>query len=211
MRFLFLIPIVFVTSCSEPTEVFTFDCTVVDAVSQQPLPDVAVTLEGKRVSGGTFNSNFETLGTAVSDAQGRFVIEVDKDVFSTFRIRLSRGGLFGTSASINPDDVPISGAYSNTFSMQPVANVTLRVRNLSGAWDIDFSLSGSDDGCTECCSNLDLAHQGQTLDTTLACRMYGESTLTLVGNVLDSDSLNQLLYEQYVTISGDTLHISLDY
>jgi hypothetical protein len=102
---IFIVPLL--AGCSTSTEFFVFDCVIQNALNNAPLEGAAIVLQGQRVTGGSFNPNFQTLGTATTDANGHFVLEVDKELFNAYRLNISLPQYFNTSVAISPDDVPL--------------------------------------------------------------------------------------------------------
>ena len=197
--------------CTPSTDVFVFDCVIQNALNNAPLEGVAIVLQGQRVTGGSFNPNFQTLGTATTDANGQFVLEVDKDLFNAYRLNISLPQYFNTSVAISPDDVPLSTAYTNTFSLEPEAWVSTRIRNTSESQHLDVTINGSSDNSEESCNALHVIHEGTVFDTTLVCRMYGNRLVTTTGNYGNSDGQTIIISNQYTSVAFDTLHINLTY
>ena len=197
--------------CTPSTDVFVFDCVIQSALNNAPLEGVAIVLQGQRVTGGSFNPNFQTLGTATTDANGHFVLEVDKELFNAYRLNISLPQYFNKSVAISPDDVPLSTAYTNTFSLEPEAWVSTRIRNTSESQHLDVTINGSSDNSEESCNALHVIHEGTVFDTTLVCRMYGNRLVATTGNYRNSDGQTIIISNQYTSVAFDTLHINLTY
>lgn len=197
--------------CSTSTDVFTFDCAVKSTQDDGPLAGVAVVLKGQRISGGSFNPNYQTLGTATTDGDGRFVITVDKDVFNAYSLQLAHPQHFATAFAISPDDVPYTTPYSNTFALRPKSWVTTRVVNTQASQRIDLTVNGPSDGCDACCDAVRLVHDGEVFDTTFTCQMYGAELLSLTGNYRNMDGATVIISEQHATVAFDTLYLQLTY
>jgi hypothetical protein len=208
--FLFILLFTF-GGCASSTDVFVFDCVIQNALNNAPLEGVAIVLQGQRVTGGSFNPNFQTLGTATTDANGHFVLEVDKELFNAYRLNISLPQYFNKSVAISPDDVPLSTAYTNTFSLEPEAWVSTRIRNTSESQHLDVTINGSSDNSEESCNALHVIHEGTVFDTTLVCRMYGNRLVATTGNYRNSDGQTIIISNQYTSVAFDTLHINLTY
>ncbi len=206
---IFIVPLL--AGCSTSTEFFVFDCVIQNALNNAPLEGAAIVLQGQRVTGGSFNPNFQTLGTAATDANGHFVLEVDKELFNAYRLNISLPQYVNTSVAISPDDVPLSTAYTNTFRLEPEAWVSTRIRNTSESQHIDVTINGSSDNSEESCNSLHVIHEGTVFDTTLVCRMYGNRLVTTTGNYRNSDGQTIIISNQYTSVAFDTLHNNLTY
>lgn len=175
------------------------------------LADVSTTLSGQRISGSSFNPNFQTLGAALTDAQGRFQIEVDKAVFNAFRIQLSHPSHFTAVFAISPDDVPISGPYTRTFTLEPLAWVRTRIRNINASQRIDLTVNAPSDGCAGCCDQLRIIREGEVFDTTFTCLAFGGQPVSHTGNYRNSSGGTVIIGQQQQTIAHDTVHIDITY
>ena len=121
MRFLALLCVVLaVVGCKKKTDVFVFDCVVFDQRVNAAIENATISMSVQRAVGG-FNPNFEVVGNAITDANGRFNIEVEKDVYYSYKIDISHPQHFDNSFSVNPDNVPFSTAYTSTFNLEPKA------------------------------------------------------------------------------------------
>jgi len=198
-------------SCSEPSDVFVFEGEVLSTNEGAPLADVSVTLSGQRISGGAFNPNFQTLGTDVTDAQGRFRIEAEKAVFNAFRMACTHPSHFAGVFAISPDDVPFSNPHFRTYTLEPKAWVRTSIRNINASQRIDLTVNAPSDGCAECCTQLRIIREGEVFDTTFTCLAYGAQPISHTGNFRNSNGGTVIISQQQQTIAHDTVHIEITY
>jgi hypothetical protein len=198
------------TGCDEPSETFVFACRVTTAQGQ-PLEAVEVVLSAQRISGSSFNPNFQTLGTALTDAQGWFTIEVDKAVYTAFRIAAVHPSHFPGTFPISPDDVPISGAFERTFALQPKAWVRTRLLNANASQRIDVTVDAPSDGCDLCCAQLRIIREGEVFDTTFTCLAFGGSTVVHSGNYRNIDGATVIIAQERTTLAYDTVSVEITY
>ncbi len=196
--------------CDEPSETFVFACEVTSAQGQ-PLEAVEVVLSGQRISGSSFNPNYQTLGTALTDGQGRFTIEVDKAVFTAFRLSAVHPSHFPGTFPISPDDVPISGAFERTFALQPKAWVRTRLHNTNASQRIDVTVDAPSDGCGYCCAQLRIIREGEVFDTTFTCLAFGGSTVVHSGNYRNIDGATVIIAQERTTLAYDTVSVEITY
>lgn len=188
-----------------------FEGEVLSANQSLPLADVSVKLSGQRVSGGAFNPNFQTLGTDVADAQGRFHIEVGKEVFNTFRITLTQPTFFEGVFAISPDDVPFNGPHFRIYRLEPKAWVRTTIRNINASQRIDLTVNAPSDGCAGCCNQLRIIREGEVFDTTFTCLAYGAQSVAHTGNFRNSSGGTIVINRQNTTVAHDTIHIEITY
>lgn len=198
-------------SCSETSDVFVFEGEVLSTNEGEPLADVSVTISGQRISGGAFNPNFQTLGTDVTDAQGRFRIEAEKEVFNAFRITCTHPSHFAGVFAISPDDVPFSEPHFRTYTLEPTAWVRTTIRNINASQRIDLTANAPSDGCAECCKQLRIIREGEVFDTTFTCLAYGAQPISHTGNFRNSSGGTVIISQQQQTVAHDTVHIEITY
>jgi hypothetical protein len=187
-----------------------FDCVVYDDRVDIPVANANVNLLVQRASGG-FNPNFESIGTATTDASGRFYIEVDKEVFYAYRLDISHPDHFDESFSINPDDVPFSTAYEETFVIDPKAWVATHLINQNASQTATFAVVADNGNCTQCCSGGNTIVQGSNVDSVFVCPVYGEQQVNIAGNYVDENGgVFQIAETAYVT-AFDTTTVTVVY
>ncbi len=211
MRYIGLIlMLVALAGCDKKTDVFMFDCVVFDDRVNAAVADAAVVMKVQRADGG-FNPNFETVGSATTDANGRFYIEVDKEVFYSFRVDVTHSNHFAESFSINPDDVPFSTAYSTTFSVDPKAWIAIHLINQNMSQSAMFSIDSDNDNCSECCTNSNTIVQGSMVDSVFVCPVYGEQQVGVNGNYTDENGGTFQIAETAYVQAFDTTTVTVIY
>jgi hypothetical protein len=206
-----LLCITLLSACSKVTDTFVFECRVVNASDGLPVSGAQAVVSGRAVSGGSFNPNFQTLGMATTDEQGQFRIEVEKAVYSAFRLTLTHQSYFSDIVAINPDDVPVSEPYTATFGLEHLAWVSVRVLNQNASMAINVEVNAPSAGCATCCDQVTVSHDGEVFDTTINCLAYGARPVMIVGSALNSAGNTVIISQQAYTIPEDTVHIELTY
>ena len=206
----FLFVLLTISGCKKKTDVFIFDCVVFDQKVNVPVNGATIVMSVQRAVGG-FNPNFETVGSATSDANGRFVIEVDKEVFYSFRLEINHPQHFNKSFSINPDDVPFSTAYSSTFNLEPKAWVKTHIVNQFGSQTVIFSVDAETDECANCCTDDNIIIQGFPVDSVFKCEIYGEQQASVTGTYVDIGGAVFQINESVFVQAFDTTTINIVY
>lgn len=198
-----------VSGCEKP-ENFMFDCRVYNQRNQLAVANANVVMKAQRVDGG-FNPTFETIGSATTDANGGFYIEVDKEVFYSIAVEVTHPNHFSGTFSIDPDDVPFSSAYEQTFVVEPRAWVATRLVNQNFSNSVTFSVESDNPGCTECCDDNNTILQGFGIDTVFVCPVYGEQEVTIAGNYADGNGGTIQINESAFLQAFDTTTITVIY
>jgi hypothetical protein len=196
--------------CDKKTDVFMFDCVVFDLKVNGPVAGASVVMKVQRAAGG-FNPNYETVGSAVTDANGRFYIEVDKDVYYSFRVEVSHPQHFSGAFNVNPDDVPFSTAYSSTFDLQPKAWLSTHLINQNLSQTAIFAIDAETETCTACCTSASNIIQGFPIDSVFTCQVYGEQQALVSGTYVDLNGAVHQISESVFVAAFDTTTVTIIY
>lgn len=205
-----LLIIVLATSCEKKPDDFVFDCTVFNNRNNTPVENATVKMFVQRIDGG-FNTNYEQVGLTTTDASGQFIIEIEKDVFYSYRIDISHAGHFDKSFEINPDDVPFSTAYSETFEVFPKAWVATHLINQNFSSTATFAVQSDNEDCAECCSGGNTIVQGFPVDSVFVCPVIGEQQVTVSGSYVDMNGMVTQILETAFVQAFDTTTVTVIY
>ena len=199
-----------ISGCDKKTDFFMFDCIVYDEKVDAPVVGANVSISVQRIEGG-FNTNYEQVGQATTDAEGRFYIEIEKDVFFSYRIDISDDNHFSVSYEVSPDDVPFSHAYTDTYLVEPKAWVATRLLNQNFSTTATFAVISDNTNCSECCTGNNTIVQGFPIDSVFVCPVYGEQQVAVSGNYVDMNGgVNQILETAFVQ-AFDTTTVTVVY
>lgn len=211
MRYLLLICIpLLLASCKKKSDFFMFDCVVYDETVDIPVAGASIVMKVQRAAGG-FNPNFETVGTATTDNDGRFYLEVEKEVFYSYRVEVTHADHFFEAFSINPDNVPFSTAYSTTFVVDPKAWVSTHLINQNMSQTATFNIVADNGNCTECCEEGSTIIQGALVDSVFTCPVYGQQQVSVAGNYVDQNGDVHQIAETAFVQAFDTTTITVVY
>lgn len=210
-RSLILAVVILVFSgCKEKPDVFMFDCVVYDQKVDAAVSGANVIMKVQNAAGG-FNSSFVTVGSATTDAFGRFYIEVDKAVYYSFKLEITHSKHFSGTFSVNPDNVPFSTAYSTTFSLEPKAWVSTHLINQNNSQTATFKVDAETESCADCCESSNAIVQGNSVDSVFTCQVYGAQQIEIKGNYVDENGgINQILESAFAT-AFDTIVVPIVY
>lgn len=202
--------IVAFTSCDKKTDVFMFDCVVFDEKVNAPVSGASVVMKVQNAAGG-FNPVYVTVGTAITDANGRFYIEVDKNVYYSFRVEVTDSKHFSGTFDINPNDVPFSTAYSSTFLLEPKAWVSTHLINQNSSQTATFKVVAETNGCADCCQSTNTIVQGSAVDSIFTCQVFGEQQIQVNGNYADQNGGTHQIAETAFATAFDTTVVTIIY
>lgn len=196
--------------CNKKSDVYMFDCVVFDDKINQAVEGASVVMKVQNAAGG-FNPSYVTVGSAVTDANGRFYIEVEKEVYYSFRVEVTHPVHFDGTFDVNPDDVPFSTAYSSTFSLEPRAWVSTHLINQNGSQTASFKVDAETDECTQCCPSSLNYIQGTDVDSTLICMIYGNQEFEVKGSYADQNGATHQILETGYATAFDTAVVTIIY
>lgn len=208
--FVFLSLVLMFAGCNKKTDVFMFDCVVFDQKVNAAVEGASVVMKVQNAAGG-FNPTYVVVGSAVTDASGRFYIEVDKDVYYSYRVEVFHPNHFGGTFDINPDNVPFSTAYSATFNIEPKAWVATHLINQNSSQTVSFAVDAETDACTSCCSSTLKFIQGSAVDTVFTCLVYGEQQVQITGSYVDQNGGVHQVAESAFASAFDTTTVTIIY
>ncbi len=196
--------------CDKRTDVFMFDCVVYDQKVGGPVVDATVIMKVQRAAGG-FNPNYETVGSTTTGTNGRFYLEVDKEVFYSYRLEISHDQHFNEIFDISPDDVPISTAYASTFSLEPKSWVSVHLQNDNISQSIAVKTIGESNGCPDCCDGSYRYISGWPVDSVLTCQLYGGQNVEITAVYIDINGDEHGIAETAYVIPFDTTLVPIIY
>jgi len=199
-----------ISGCQKKTDVFMFDCVVFDEKVDAPVSGASVVMKVQNAS-GSFNPVYVTVGTATTDANGRFYLEVDKNVYYSFRVEVSHSKHFSGAFDINPDNVPFSTAYSTTFPLEPKAWVSTHLINQNSSQTATFKVVAETNGCADCCSSTNTIVQGSWVDSIFTCQVFGEQQIQVNGNYANQNGATHQIAETAFAAAFDTTVVTIIY
>jgi hypothetical protein len=118
---------------------------------------------------------------------------------------------FSGTFNINPDNVPFSTAYSATFPLEPKAWVSTHLINQNNSQTATFKVDAETGSCADCCESSNTIVQGNSVDSTFTCQVYGAQQIEIKGNYVDENGgINQIL-ESAFAAAFDTTVVTIIY
>jgi len=202
----------FYNRCKKPSPtVLEISGVVLNEQSGNVISGVEVSLKTRSIDSGTFNNNFQTIDSRVTDVSGNFSFEFENISVASIQLTFEKDGLFLREIEISPDDIDIENGISLEVLMNAVAQINLTLKNQFPVDDEDtmqFRYVNASFSCS-CCDNSVKIIEGPEIDTTLVCFSPSDILLKYVtivikggfsvldsGEIVISESVNnyEILY-----------------
>jgi hypothetical protein len=206
--------VLFLTSCEKEDETpnLNIQGRILDSSTGNGVAGASVQLSQKVLSGGTFSSIFQPVGTVSTNSNGNFAFEFPREAASEMRLVIERDNYFGKTIEINPDNVTIGSPYTTNVQIDPRAWLRWTLINqmpLSAQDLITFELLNANFAC-ECCSNEQFSFTGMSVNETEKCQLVGNFMMRYRYTVI-KDTLNQTIIDSVFCSSFDTTFVSIQY
>ncbi len=187
---IFTLLLAVITGCKKKEEnlTITMTGTVYDPQIGSSVSGASVKLSVQEVSSGTWSSNYNTLGTTTSGSGGEFSFTFDHRNAVDYRVEITKSGYFGSTVSINPEDLSTDNTYNATYNFYPQAWFQVNIKN-AAPYDADDRILYQTLACEECTYDLLISLEGTNVDSTITDMLYGNRWIK---------------FEWYVTKAGAT-------
>ncbi len=158
---------------------------ITDANLKTPIANAEVTFWASRIQNATYNSNYISLATTYTDANGNYVLQITKGKDAGFRITAEKAKYFGQTADIVVDALP-AGTHTLNYSIYPEAFFKMNVKNntpINNSDFISYWFYNTQPTGANCCNNLAINFTGQFYENTVKCRTFGGQNIIVKWNV----------------------------
>lgn len=203
-----------VLSCKKDDPVLKIEGVVKDStiLFDQEISGVSLKLLNNKLDGGTFNNSFSEITTVSSNANGFYQFEFDRENTVEYKIEGSKNNYFPFEALINPDNVQPGVIHVRNLDMKPKATVDFHFVNSTPENESDnitFQFLNASFDCP-CCDNDEVELQGQTVDSTRVCDVYGNTVLRYFYTVNKTSSF-YTVYDSITCVPFDTTFVEVTY
>ncbi len=192
----------FSSSCKKKTVTYTLQGKVTDLSFNNGLSGATVTLQ---LTSTTNNSLNKSLTTATK-SDGTYEFSFDRDKYSEIKLTVSKNNYFGTSNTMNLEDLKVDGPTIKNFEVYAQSWVRIHATG-NGTKTIRYFQQEGLMNCDECCPTGD-QFLYNVIDDNVYCINNGNSTYGLYYFVLDS-TINGPA--SIVTTPFDTVTISIGF
>jgi len=215
MRYLsFILLLLLMVGCKkeDPTFTLTFQATVVDPISNQPVSGANVAFRAQQITDGVWSSAFTTLASGTTDGNGVYTANFEKGTVVEYRVEIDKSDFFSDAFTISGDAISTESTYTETYSLYSEAYLNVRIVN-SNPFDANDEIryqKVNNTGCSFCCSNTLLDLDGENIDTTFTCPMYGGTKSVYNWFVTKNGNLTTFS-DSVVCTPADTTFITISY
>lgn len=218
MRFnLLLIGLIFLSiSCNKNRDnMLDISGNVLNAMNQQPIEGIEVSLEVKDLGGSSFSNSFTQIETTFTGTYGDFEFSFENRNAIEYRLIFSSDIYYSKTISINPDDLDLENInkfdeeiYSRSYLRVNVANVN--PFNSADQFALNFNnLIAESPGPGSCLTNI-VSLTGNVTDTTFECELYGDQTVEYEYFVTKNNITTQYFGSVFCP-PGDTSNTYINY
>jgi 5-hydroxyisourate hydrolase-like protein (transthyretin family) len=202
--------LLFVLSCTEE-EQNTFDGTVVDMSSGEPVAGVKVYLDASKVSSTSISSAFNQIAETTTDATGNYYFECENNSYLKFRLRFEKEGFHASTYEFDPSDQVAHYETDRLFARE--SYVYVRILNLLPYNDEDqlkVRVERINEECTDCCGADFRYYLGALTDTSFCCSTVGGDSVVIYSISIHNDE-SQIRENKIYCIPGDTVFYNCYY
>ncbi len=185
---------------------------VVAANTNQTLEGVNITLQKQVVETGVYNNNYQAAAHTTSAADGQFAMVWARENFAALRLDCEKSQYIKSEIDLTVSDFQAGQPETSLIIMQPEAFVRVHIQNSSPSDAADhfrFTFANANFDCV-CCSNNWKTFDGENVDTTFTCRLYGETWLRFQKDYLTAQS-DTMLIDSIFCPSFQTTDLEVQY
>lgn len=174
---------------------------------------VTVKIEYKPYENGVYTATYSTLTSATTDASGNYSISVEKPNTDGFKFTVSGSNYFPAEKIVNPDNLTTTTANTQNFSIDASGFLVIHIKNTSPVAPddfIQFTMTGLNYTCSDCCGNSPIQKTGMTVDTTFTCRRYANRNIEYSKIITKAGSTNVVPGTIYLG-AGTTVNLDIFY
>lgn len=172
--------VIFLSECKKPeSSSLLISGIVSNEQTNEVLSDVQVSLKTRSLQSGTFNNNFQTIGSDQTDNSGIYEFEFQNSSIASIQLTFEKEGYFLKEIEVSPDDIDLVNGFELNVFLNSVAEINLNLVNQTPVNDddkIEFKYTNASFVCS-CCNNEERILAGTSIDTTLTCFTPGNITL----------------------------------
>lgn len=154
----------------------TITGTVMDPNLSQTIGGAEVRLSVQEVTGGVWSSGYRTLGNMTTGSNGAYTFTFEKPNAVDYKVEISKNLYFSNETTIDPELVIPSTPYHSTQNIYSQSWLTINYENVAPVDSLDElrfqQMTGVND-CSICCTGTTLFLNGEFVDTTTTCLLYG--------------------------------------
>jgi 5-hydroxyisourate hydrolase-like protein (transthyretin family) len=179
---LFLIFFIFVQSCKKKTDKLTISGYIYDTNESSPAGNVSVSLFAQKITGGSWNANYERINSTTTGSDGKFSFKFDVIKVSGYRLFFEKLNYFTITNDFSGNVVSNGGEYYQSYQIIPVAFLKIHIKNLfpfNLSDYMSYNIVGGTSSGSDCCSDTISRFHGKNIDITRICKIYGNKNIKI--------------------------------
>ena len=166
------------TQCKKDKDEYRINGKVLNARTGGGLSGANVAVQKQSVTGGTYSAAFNNAASTVTDGNGNFDMQFQRENFGALRLKVNYPQFIGIERNLNLNQFQVGSIYTEQVALYPEAFVDVHfapaaLTSTSGG--ISFTFVNAYFDCV-CCNN-GFKSISQGLDTTFSCKLYGDQWL----------------------------------
>ena len=169
-------------SCKKKVDKLTISGLLYQNGISSPLSGVHVTLKAKKMSGGAWTSNYETVTSGTTGADGKFSFTFNLMKVSGYRLIFEKTNYFTLTNDFSDNVLSNGGEYFKNYQVYAVAYLEVHIKNSTPVNSSDFmtyQLTGGTSGDIDCCSDTISNFFGTNIDVTRICKTYADQNIKI--------------------------------
>ncbi len=208
-----LIVSLIVIACNKDSNNIILSGYVYSPLEKQYIANAKVELKGQLYDNNTWNSNYNTITYATTDATGKYYIEHEKVRTGGLKVVASKSGYIETEKEIDPDKLVPGEEYKTNMNIYPVAYLMIKIINEFPANDNDqitVTLDLGTSECQTCLQSSNTVYEGADINTMIFGKVYGNQTYTVKWTTNINGEISQHSQDVYCPQS-DTGKLTITY
>lgn len=155
-----------------------FSGTIYNLSSNHGVEGAKVILEASKIVSGSLNNTFHKIAETQTDAEGKYLIEIEQELYIKFRIRVEKDGYHSYFNEFEPSEQ--IAEYNNDYPLAQVSFLKIKLKNNPPSYSDDLlkvKVEGINKLCTECCDENFVLFEGKDIDTEFFCNTVGGDTV----------------------------------
>jgi hypothetical protein len=195
----------------ETAQEFTVTGQVIDGRSGSPMAGVTVTVAQQLLNNGIYNLSYSDAASTTTDASGNYTLKWSRENANGIKVYTALTKYIRKTVYINPTSLRTDTPNHQDITIYPEAFISVRYYNQPPSATTDymnFRFENANFDCT-CCGIDPVSYSGD-IDTTITCRLYGDTWLRYRTQLTTADVDTTRVDSIYVP-PFDTVHVDVTY
>lgn len=202
---------IFFLSCKKENKDYRLFGVVYGAHNSAYLNGVNVAVKKQVVASGTYNNSFTTATSMVTSDDGEYALAWPRENFAALQLVCTKDQYITTTQDLDIGNFTTENFVNSNIAMHPESFISVHVNNVGASSPDDFFryvFINAEFDCT-CCDN-DWREFDGTIDSTYQCRLYGDTWLKYVGEIITAE-LDTIIQDSIWCPAFSTVQLEFEY